>query len=246
LQKAVALKPGDRAAQYQLVAVLRSLGKAQEATRLVGQLRKGQGEESLNSQMASEGTKANELLQSGKPAEAAQIYRHMLEESPDNAWTAYNLALALEAMNDMKGAEDTLRDAIKIDPKMASIQAELGHLELAKGDLQSAQKWLESALDLEPGLVEARGNLAMLFVKKAIGIGRKTSSTGRRRRSEVCKGPFEPGLILAQQNRKSDAEEELEKAVVLSPNDPPQYRWLERRKCKWASPAKGLRFFTRW
>src|SRR6185312_10571286 len=98
LRKAVALKPGDRAAQYQLVAVLRSLGQSQESTQLVEKLRKEQNKESLNSQLAAEGTKANDLLQAGKAAEAAQIYRHMLEENPDNAWTAYNLALAQEAM----------------------------------------------------------------------------------------------------------------------------------------------------
>ena len=89
-------------------------------------MRKEQGEESLNSQLASEGTKANDLLQSGKPAEAAQIYRHMLEENPDSAWTAYNLALALEAMNDMKGAEDALRNAIDIDPKLAQDSGRIG------------------------------------------------------------------------------------------------------------------------
>ena len=44
LQKAVALKPGDRSAQYQLVAVLRSLGQTQEATQIVEQLRKEQSE----------------------------------------------------------------------------------------------------------------------------------------------------------------------------------------------------------
>ena len=182
LQKAVALKPGDRSAQYQLVAVLRSLGRTQEAAQLVGQLRKGQSEESLNSQMASEGTKANDLLQSGNPAEAAQIYRHMLEENPDSAWTAYNLALALEAMNDIKGAEDTLRDAINIDPKLAKIQAELGHLELARGDLQSAQKWLQSALDSGTwtrGGTRKSGDA--LRQEGRCSIGRKTSSSGNRR-----------------------------------------------------------------
>ena len=241
LQKAVALKPGDRAAQYQLVAVLRSLGKAQEATQLVGQLRKGQGEESLNSQMASEGTKANDLLQSGKPAEAAQIYRHMLEENPDSAQTAYNLALALEAMNDMKGAEDTLRDAIKIDPKMASIQAELGHLELAKGDLQSAQKWLESALDLEPGLVEARGNLAMLFVKKGdVVSAEKLLRQAVEDDPKYVKGHLNLGLILAQQNRKSDAEEELEKVVALSPNDPATISMAGKAEMQMGKSSEGI------
>ena len=121
LQKAVTIKPADRAAKYQLVAVLRALDQTQEATRLVGQLRKEQNEESLNSQLASEGTKANDLLQSGKPVEAAQIYRHMLEENPDSAQTAYNLALALEVVNDMKGAEDVLRKAVDIDPTQAEI-----------------------------------------------------------------------------------------------------------------------------
>jgi len=148
LQKAVALKPGDRAAKYQLVAVLRSLGKTQESAQIVEQLRKEQNKESLSSQLAAEGTKANDLLQSGKATEAVQIYRHMLEEMPNSAWTAYNLALALEATNDMKSAEDTLRNAVNMDPKQAKIQAELGRLELAKGETQSAQKRFESALDL--------------------------------------------------------------------------------------------------
>ena len=249
LQKAVALKPGDRSAQYQLVAVLRSLGQTQEATQLVGQLRKEQSEESLNSQLASEGTKANDLLQSGKPADAAQIYRHMLEENPDSAQTAYNLALALEAMNDTKGAEDALRNAIDIDPKLAKIQAELGRLELAKGDLQSAQKWLESALDLEPELVEARGNLAMVYARKGdLVSAEKLLRQAIEDDPKYKEGHLNLGLILAQQNRKSDAEEELDKAVALSPNDPAtlstvgkakmQMGKSERRDC---APSQGGR-----
>ena len=50
----------------------------------------------------------------------------MLEENPDSAWTAYNLALALEAMNDTKGAEDALRKAIDMDPKLAKLQRRIG------------------------------------------------------------------------------------------------------------------------
>ena len=241
LRKAVALKPGDRAAQYQLVAVLRSLGQTKEAAQIVGQLRKQQSEESLNSQLASEGTKANDLLQSGKPIEAAQIYRHMLEENQDSAQTAYNLALALEATNDLKGAEDTLRNAIDIDPKQAKVQTELGRLELVKGDLQSARKWLESALDLEPGLVEARGNLAMLFAKKGDVV-----SAERLLRQAIeddpkyVNGHLNLGLILVQQNRKSSAEEELDKAVALSPNDPATISTAGKAKMQMGKSSEGI------
>ena len=241
LQKAIALKPGDRSAQYQLVSVLRSLGQTQEAAQLVGQLRKEQGEESLNSQLTSEGTKANDLLQSGNPAEAAQIYRHMLEENPDSAWTAYNLALALEATNDMKSAEDTLRNAINIDPKRAKIQAELGRLELAKDDLPSAQKWLESALDLDPELLEARGNLAMVYARKGdLVSAEKFLRQAIEDDPQYKEGHLNLGLILAQQNRKSDAEKELDKAVALAPKDPATLSTVGKAKMQLGEVSDGV------
>jgi tetratricopeptide (TPR) repeat protein len=241
LQKAVALKPGDRSAQFQLVAVLRSLGQTQQATQIVEKMRKEQGKEFLNSQLVSEGTKANDLLQSGKPAEAAQIYRHMLEQNPDNAWTAYNLALALEALHDTKGAKDALRKAIGINPKLANIRAELGELELAEGNLQSAQKWLESALDLEPGFVEARGNLAMLYAKKGDFISaEKLLSQALEDNPKYKEGHLNLGLILAQQNRKSDAEKELDKAVALAPKDPSTLSTVGKAKVQMGKTSEGI------
>ncbi len=241
LRKAVAIKAADRAAQYQLVAVLRSLGQSQEAAQLVAQMRKEQGEESLGSQLASEGTKANDLLQSGKPADAAEIYRHMLEENPGNAQTAYNLGLALEAMNDTKGAEDTLRKAIDINPKLPLIRAELGRLELAGGNLESAQKWLESALDLEPELAEARGNLAMVYAKK----GDLVSADKQLRQAIEDDPKFEEGhlnlgLILAQQKRNADAEQELDKAVALTPQDPGTLSTVGKAKVQMGKLSDGI------
>ena len=243
LQKAVALKPADRAAKYQLVAVLRSLGRTQESAQLVEQLRKDQNKESLGSQLAAEGTKANDLLQSGKASEAVQIYRHMLEEMPDSAWTAYNLALALEATNDMKGAEDTLHSAVNMDPKQGKIQAELGRLELVKGDAESAQKWLESALELQPELVEARGNLAMLYARK----GDLTSAEKLLRQAveddtNYKEGHLNLGLILAQQNRKSDAEKELQKAVALAPKDPSTLATAGKAEVRMGKVSEGIGF----
>ena len=241
LQKAFALKPGDRSAQYQMVAVLRSLGRTQESTQIVEQLRKEQGEESLNSQLASEGTKANDLLQSGKPADAAQIYRHMLEENPDSAQTAYNLALALEAMNDTKGAKDALHKAIDRNPTFAKVRAELGQVELAQGDLESAQKWLESALDLEPGLDEARENLAMVHAKNGdLVSAEKLLRQAIEDDPKYKEGFLNLGLILAQQKRKSEAEEELNKAIVLSPNDPATISAAGKLEMQMGKPSEGI------
>ena len=241
LQKAVALRPEDRAAKFQLVAVLRSLGQTEQASQLVGQLRKEQGEESMGSQLASEGTKANDLLQSGNTADAAQIYRHMLEENPDNAQTAYNLGLALEAMNDTRGAEEALRKAIEIDPKLALVRAELGRLELAGGDLPSAQKSLESALELEPELAEARGNLAMIYAKNGDLVrAEKFLRQAIEDDPKFREGHLNLGLILAQQKRDADAEKELDKAVALAPQDPATLSTVGKAKIQMGRLSEGI------
>ena len=246
LQKAVAIRPGDRAAQYQLVAVLRSLGETQQTTQIVSELQKEQKAEVLNSELASEGTRANDLLQSGKPAEAAQIYRQMLEEKPDSAWTAYNLALALEAAKDMKGAEDALRNAIRIDPTRAKIQAELGRVYLAQGDLDAAQKCLESALHLDPELAEARGNLAMVYAREGdLESAEKLVRQALEDNPNYVEGHLDLALVLVQQNRKADAERELEKAAALAPKDSATLSTVGKAEMKMGENTKGVEFLRR-
>lgn len=221
LRKAVALNPGDKSAQFQLAAVLRALGQNQEAEKIVEQFRKTTDTEFRNSQLTSDGIKANDLLQAGKPAEAAQIYRRMLEEKPYSAWTAYNLALALEAIEDTKGAEDALRKAIEIDPKAARIRAELGALKLSDGDMASAQQWLQSALDLEPQLAEARGNLATIYARKGdFATAEKLLHQALEDDPQYKEGHLQLGLLLAHRRKIPDAEQELDKAVALAPEDP--------------------------
>jgi tetratricopeptide (TPR) repeat protein len=220
LRKAVALNPADKSAQFQIAAVLRALGQKEEADRIVEQFRKTTDVEFRNSQLTSDGIKANDLLEAGKPAQAAQVYRHMLEEKPDSAWTAYNLALALEAVQDTKGAEDALQRAIDIDPKQAKIRAELGQLELAGGELESAQKSLQSALDLEPQLVDARGNLAMIYARRGdLAAAERLLREALEDDPQYKEGHLNLGLILAQRGKIPSAEQELDKTVTLAQQD---------------------------
>ena len=241
LRKAVALNPGDKSAQFQLAAVLRALGHDQEAGKIVEQFRKTTDTEFRNSQLTSDGIKANDLLQAGKAAEAAQIYRHMLEEKPDSAWTAYNLALALEATNDLKGAEDALRRGIEIDPKLAKIRAELGQLKLTEGDMDSAQQWLQSALDLEPQLVDARGNLAMIYAKKGdLLTAEKLLHQALEDDPQYKEGHLNLGLILAQQGKLQGAEQELDKAVALAPEDPNTLSTVGKARAELGQMKEGI------
>jgi tetratricopeptide (TPR) repeat protein len=241
LRKAVALNPGEKSAQFQLAAVLRELGEKQEASQVLGQFQKATDNDFQKSQLTSEGIKANDLLQAGKPAEAAEIYRHMLDEDPHSAWTAYNLALALEAMHDPKGAEDALRKGIDIDPKLAKIRAELGQLELTDGDMKSAQRWLQSALDLDPQLTEARGNLASVYANNGdLVSAEKLLRQALEDDPSYKEGHLKLALILVEQNRKSDAEEELNRAVALAPEDPATLSTVGKAEMRMGKSGEGI------
>jgi tetratricopeptide (TPR) repeat protein len=241
LRKAVALNGGDKSAQFQLAAVLRAVGQNEEAAKIVEQFRKTTDVEFRNSQLTADGVKANDLLAAGKPAEAAEIYRRMLEENAHSAWTAYNLALALEAMHDTKGADEALRKGIDIDPKLAKIRAELGQLELTNGNMESAQQWLQSALDLEPQLVDARGNLAMIYAKKGdLATAGKLLRQALEDDPQYKEGHLNLGLILAQQGKVAEAEQELNQAVALAPQDPNTLSTVGKAKAQMGKLSEGI------
>lgn len=241
LRKAIALKPNDKSAQFQLSAVLRTLGQSEEAANVADQLRTTTNTDLRSSQVIVEGNKANDLMQAGKPAEAAQIYRQMLEQNPNSAWTAYNLALALEATSDNKGAEDALLQSIHIDAKLAKPRAELGQLKLTDGDTDAAQQWLQSALDLEPQLVDARGNLAMIYARKGDLV---TAEQLLRQALEddpnYKEGHLNLGLILAQQGKLTAAGQELDKAVVLAPEDPNTLSTVGKAEAQMGKMSEGI------
>ncbi|HEX7156051.1 MAG TPA: tetratricopeptide repeat protein, partial [Burkholderiaceae bacterium] len=117
--EAVRLDPGDDAA------------RSREAAN---RLEKTSAREARLQQLAEKRRKAGELRLAGQPAQAAALYRQMLQIDPRDARTEVDLALALGAAHDQKGERETLEQAIKVEPRMAAALAELGRLDLAAGN----------------------------------------------------------------------------------------------------------------
>src|ERR1019366_4347514 len=204
LQKAVAINPSDSSAQFQLAAVLRALGDDARSREATNRFKASKSGEFKVNQLAAKGNQANELLQAGQPARAAEVYREMLEIEPGNARTEYNLALALEAAHDPKGEREALERAARIDPKLAVVEGELGRLDLAAGNTAPAEKRLEAAIADDPQLVSALRDLS----SRSLPMPNRNSTmplswcprmwrhSRRPARSKLAHGIWRGGLLL--------------------------------------------------
>ena len=220
LQKAVSLDPTNASAQFQLAAVLRTLGQSKRATEVTSEFQQNKAVEFQKSQMNTKGKEANQLLLSGQPGRAAEVYRQILEMDPKNANTEYNLALALGAADDLKGEREALEKTVQLDPKRAAALAELGRMDIADGNLASAQKLLETALIIDPQMASAQGNLAVIYVLKGDNV--RAESLLRQaleNDANYMEGYLNLGLLLASERRFTEAEPNLEHALKLAPDN---------------------------
>lgn len=220
LEKASSLDPSDAPTEVALAQALRRVGntgRAQEVTDLM--LRSKERERQTTSQTVS-GNQANAFLKQGEPANAVEIYRHMLEIDPKNARTAYNLALALAAMHDTKGEREALELSARLDPKMAVAESELGLMDLAAGDRPGAEQKLRAALVMDPQYAPARGNLGLVMALKGDAAeAEKLLRQAIEDDPDYVQGHLNLGLMLASREDFNDAEGELAHALMLAPNE---------------------------
>ena len=160
LQKAIELGVVEAQVHFELAKALRGLGdndRALEEMQTYQRLKK-EGESRIEaSNAAIEGDKA---LEAGKVQEAIAHYREAAEGMPDNAEYKFKLSAALHQSGDAEGERAQLEAAVKLDPRLAAAQSELGYLLSRSGDTAGAIDHFKLAVQAAPEWVEAWINLA--------------------------------------------------------------------------------------
>jgi len=111
-------------------------------------------------------TLAGQLLQQGRQGEGLAIYRHLLEEEPDNAQRLHNLAGALLIAGNAEEAERRWRQALDLDSTWPEPRLALGQLKLDQDELNQAADYFLS-VDPEGNYGYARAlGLALIKAKR--------------------------------------------------------------------------------
>lgn len=106
---------------------------------------------------------AVQLHHAGRLRKAEAIYRQVLEIEPNNVDALHLLGLVARQFGKYETAIDLIGRAVKINPKAAMFQNNLGETYLSLGRLVEAETLCRQALDLQPDFPEANYNLAKVL-----------------------------------------------------------------------------------
>jgi tetratricopeptide (TPR) repeat protein len=160
LQKAIDLGDTDPKVHYELALALHGVGEIDRATQQLQQyqdLKKGE-EDDLEA--ASQAAQADGELAAGKVPDAILHYRQACDKAPGKAAYKYKLAMALHKTGDLDSERTELEAAVKLDPRYAAAQKELGYLLARGGDAPGAVEHFQMAVQAAPAWVDAWINLA--------------------------------------------------------------------------------------
>jgi len=103
----------------------------------------------------------NILLDTGRPAEAADDFAHAMRLEPHYAKAVFGLGAALAALGRTDDAAARYRDALAIDPGFSPAHQKLAVLLAAQGDLDAALPHFLATVQLDPAARDAAHNLRL-------------------------------------------------------------------------------------
>ena len=160
LQRSIELQIPLPEAHFELAKALRGMGQPDRAAEEMKTYQ--QQKKAHDASLAAEAAiaLADKNLDSGKTAEAITAYREAIESQPNDALYHYKFSIALRKASDTDGERTQLEEAIRLDPRLAAAQNELGFLLARDGDASGAVDHFRLAVQSAPAWTDAWVNLA--------------------------------------------------------------------------------------
>jgi protein O-GlcNAc transferase len=164
---------------------------------------------------------ALEARRRGAVAEAASLYRRVLEVAPTNNVAYTNLAVLAIAAGDFNEAETMFRRVVELRPDAAEAHYNLGFILQQQGRLDAAIEVYRCALALRPDMPQAHTNLGVALQHQG-----KLDDAVAAFRQAVAGSPryvdayFNLGAVLRLQNRVDEAAAAYRRVIELEPSHP--------------------------
>jgi tetratricopeptide (TPR) repeat protein len=167
-------------------------------------------------------------LQAGRLAEAAKIYRGVLDKNPDHSVALHLLALLLNQRGEQDRAVDLLHRSVAADAENAAAFYDLGNILRDRGSSDEAERALRRAVELWPDWPEAQYNYGLLLESRR----KPTEAAAAYRAAVAAKPDYAKALFclatLLRKQKDSAATSAYDALFALSPDSAEGY-WLRGR-----------------
>jgi arylsulfatase A-like enzyme/Tfp pilus assembly protein PilF len=167
--------------------------------------------------------RARDMEANGQPDEAIRIIRRILATEPDSTAASYDILGASHmAKNDLGQAEENLRKALELDPRLPNVHYRIGWIAEKKGRIRDAEAEYLTELQISPHHFRALYNLARIY--QVTGRLDKAQEMLRKCLEADPKFPltyfYLARLDLVKNERYSEAIDLVLKGLGLGPEPP--------------------------
>ena len=173
-------------------------------------------------QGAAEGdvTRGEELINHGKFEEAKAELEKALQRHP-SARAHFGMGVVREKMKDTKGAEESYKEALKLDPGHAEASGNLAALYMDDKRPAEAIAVLKAATAKAPKEVQLMRNLAYAYALSGDVANASAQYEAALKLGEDAQIRFEYGNMLFEAKQPEKAAEQLKKALPGTKDDAP-------------------------
>jgi tetratricopeptide (TPR) repeat protein len=165
------------------------------------------------------------LERTGRPSLRLEMLRRVQARRPNDYWINNHLGVRLMQADPPRRDEAIgfFRAALALRPQSPGVYANLGKLFLDQGNVAEAEAALEEALRLKPDYAAPHLNLAIIFLGRGelAAAERHLHLAGQyaQPRSSLLPGIYTTlAALRSRQDRLSEAQEALQKAIDLDPD----------------------------
>ena len=228
LLRASTLPDATAEVHFQLASALRSSGDASAADAEMKVYQQQLAARVEHDELVSLSAQASQKLQAGDAQGAADIERSILGKSPEQAVHWYDLALALDKLNDLAGEITALQHAVQLRPDLAIAWNQLGYLCARSGDPGQAEAAFRAAIAAAPQYAEAQNNLGSLLAEAGRdGDAEPYFRAALTANPRLFDAWINLAAILATGGRYDEARAAAKRAETLQPGNPEARRLLQ-------------------
>jgi cytochrome c-type biogenesis protein CcmH/NrfG len=160
--------------------------------------------------------------------DSSTLFAHALDVTRDNALAHVQLANELARAENLRGAEDHYRAALRIRPAHARTYLNLGNVLARRGSWSEAEASLREAIHLDPRMARAHLSLGLVLLRQQRSSDAEASLRAAiKAEPALAAAHYQLGVALRDQGRFAEAGEAFAAALRLQPSLQDARRALE-------------------